>query len=411
MAYVTLVDRDKRKTSQAELIQKVRSDIRKQVHGMQTVVQDLSLRGFAASRGFPVEFIVQGPDWKVLTDLTQKIMEKMKDSGVVVDVNTDVQSGMPEAQIIPNREKLAKHAVSLNTVTQVINTLMGGTILVGKTEYPKERHRYQIAVRLPPKERDELPELTGVMLRNNRGQRVPLSELVDVSIKPSLLLISRLDRARAIKVYGNPAPGHSQQKSMAYTEKLARSMLPPGYSLKMTGSSQSFKESFQSLIIALLLGIVVSYMVLGSQFNSFIHPITVLMALPFSISGAFIGLAIGHQSINMYSMIGFILLMGIVKKNSILLVDFTNQCRAEGLDVHSALIKACPVRLRPILMTSVATVAGALPEAVAIGPGSETAVPMATAIIGGVIASTVLTLFVVPCVYSLMSRLEQKVVD
>ena len=131
------------------------------------------------------------------------------------------------------------------------------------------------------------------------------------------------------------------------------------------------------------------------------------MALPFSFSGAFIGLLICHQSINIYSMIGFILLMGIVKKNSILLVDFTNQVRAEGKDVKDALLKACPVRLRPILMTSIAIIAGSLPEALDLGPGAETTIPMAIAIIGGVIASTFLTLFIVPCVYSLFAQLER----
>jgi len=194
---------------------------------------------------------------------------------------------------------------------------------------------------------------------------------------------------------------------MKETEKIARSLLPPGYMLKMIGSSQSFRESLMSLIFALLFGILVSYMVLASQFNSFIHPVTVLTALPFSISGAFLGLWLFHQSINMYSMIGLILLMGIVKKNSILLVDFTNQVREETPDVHEALLKACPVRLRPILMTSVATIAGALPEALALGPGAETRIPMAIAIIGGVIVSTILTLFVVPCTYSLMTKLER----
>lgn len=407
LAYATLVDRDKRKISQADLIKKIRKEIKHRVPGMESVVQDLSLRGFAASRGFPVEFVIQGPDWEKLTELTKAIMQKMKDSHEVVDVNTDVQSGMPEVQIIPNREKLAEHAVSVKTVTNVINTLMGGMILNGKTQYPKDRHRYEIEIRLTASERDKLPDLKRVMIRNNRGQRIPLSELVELKYKPSLLLISRLNRSRAITVYGNPAPGHSQQEVMEHTEKLARSMLPPGYVLKMVGSSQSFRESFQSLIAALILGIIVSYMVLGSQFNSFIHPVSVLMALPFSVSGAFIGLAICHQSINMYSMIGFILLMGIVKKNSILLVDFTNQCREEIKDVKEALIKACPIRLRPIIMTSVATVVGALPEALSLGPGSEAMIPMAIAIIGGVIASTVLTLFVVPCVYSLISSLER----
>ncbi len=406
-AFVTLVDADKRKLNQTQLIKKFRSELHKQNKGAEIVVQDLSLRGFAATRGFPVEFIIQGPDWEKLTDVTFQIMDKMKKSGVVVDVNTDVQQNMPEAQITPNREKLAEHAVTLSTVTQALNALTGGAILTGTTEYTKGRHRYEIEVRLIASQRDKLPDISHIQLRNNRGDVTPLSSVVNVNVKPSLMLISRLNRARAITVYANPAPGHSQQEAMAFTEKTAKSFLPPGYFIKMTGSSQSFQESFQSLMWALALGILVSYMVLASQFDSFIHPVTVLMALPFSFSGAFIGLWLGHQSINMYSLIGFILLMGIVKKNSILLVDFTNQVRDEGMDVKSALLKACPIRLRPILMTSVATVAGALPEALSIGPGAETTIPMAISIIGGVIASTVLTLFVVPCVYSLFTRLER----
>ncbi len=195
---------------------------------------------------------------------------------------------------------------------------------------------------------------------------------------------------------------------MAIAQKLAQAALPPGYTYETWGNSQSFQQSIQSLIFALLLGILVSYMVLASQFNSFVHPIAVLMALPFSVSGALVALWLFRQSINIYSMIGLILLMGIVKKNSIMLVDFTNQVRSKGLDVKAALLHACPVRFRPIIMTSMAVVAGALPEAFSLGPGSETVVPMAVTIIGGVIASTALTLFVVPCVYSLLSHWEVK---
>jgi HAE1 family hydrophobic/amphiphilic exporter-1 len=158
----------------------------------------------------------------------------------------------------------------------------------------------------------------------------------------------------------------------------------------------------------MILGIFVAYMVLGTQFNSFVHPFTVLLALPFSVSGAFMALAISGRSLNIYSAIGLILLMGLVKKNSILLVDFTNQRRLEGLSVKDALLNACPVRLRPILMTSVATVAAAVPPAVAVGLGAETRAPMAIVIIGGVILSTMLTLFVVPCAYSLLSALESR---
>jgi HAE1 family hydrophobic/amphiphilic exporter-1 len=157
-----------------------------------------------------------------------------------------------------------------------------------------------------------------------------------------------------------------------------------------------------------VLGIFVAYMVLGTQFNSFIHPVTVLLALPFSVTGAFIALWITGISLNIYSMIGLLLLMGIVKKNSILLVDFTNQRREEGKGVYEALMDACPLRLRPIIMTSVATVVAALPPAIALGPGAETTRPMAVVTIGGVILSTLLTLLVVPCAYSLFSRLESK---
>ena len=148
-------------------------------------------------------------------------------------------------------------------------------------------------------------------------------------------------------------------------------------------------------------------MVLGTQFNSFVHPLSVLLALPFSLTGAFTALALSGKSLNVYSAIGVILLMGIVKKNSILLVDFTNQKRESGLNVTTALLTACPIRLRPIVMTSAATIAAAIPPALALGPGAETRVPMAIVVIGGVVFSTVFTLFVVPCAYSLFTALER----
>jgi hydrophobe/amphiphile efflux-1 (HAE1) family protein len=405
-AFVTLVDRDKRKLSQGELIKQYRKELKHMIPGMEIVVQDLSLRGFAATRGFPVEVVVQGPDWDKLTGYTNKIMDEMKSCGYMTDVNTDVQPNMPEVQLTPNRPALAKRAVALSTVTAALNALTGGEFIYKENEYPKGNHRIEVEMRLIASQRTSIPDLNRIKIRNNRGETVRLSDVVIEKVNPSLLLISRLNRARAVTVYANPTGGHSQQEALDVAEKIAKKILPPGYTMKMMGSSQSFKESFQSLIAAMLLGILVSYMVLASQFNSFVHPIAVLMALPFSFSGAFAGLWIAHQSINIYSLIGFILLMGIVKKNSILLVDFTNVCRAEGANVHDALVKACPIRLRPIIMTSVATIAGAAPEALSLGPGAETTIPMSIAIIGGVIASTILTLFVVPCVYSLLARFE-----
>ncbi len=175
-----------------------------------------------------------------------------------------------------------------------------------------------------------------------------------------------------------------------------------------TGSAEQLQQTFRELIFALLLGIAIAYMILGAQFNSFIHPFTILLALPFSLSGALAALWVSNHSLNMMSMIGILLLMGIVKKNSILLVDFTNVRRDAGLETREALLFACPLRLRPILMTSFAIMAGALPSALALGPGAELLAPMGSVVIGGTLVSTLMTLFVVPCAYSLFERLESK---
>jgi HAE1 family hydrophobic/amphiphilic exporter-1 len=314
---------------------------------------------------------------------------------------------MPEVEIVPDREKAAARGVALSSIAQNVNALIGGAVMTSNTQYPKERHRYDIRIRLVGEERDRAANVNALRVRNNRGQLIPLSQVVRIEEKPTLQIISRRNRERAVSVYANVAQGHSQEEALKLVEKRGKELLPPGYHIVLTGSAQTYRETLQSLLYAMLLGIFVSYMVLASQFNSFWHPVSVLMAMPFSVSGAFLALYLCHQSINIFSLIGLILLLGIVKKNSILLVDFTNQKRREGLAVKDALLAACPVRLRPILMTSVATVAGAIPVALAIGPGSETRVPMAVAIIGGVIASTVLTLVVVPCVYQLLTRLER----
>jgi HAE1 family hydrophobic/amphiphilic exporter-1 len=234
-----------------------------------------------------------------------------------------------------------------------------------------------------------------------------LGSIADINVTTGPQVISRFDRNRAIPVFANVVNNKSQQDALNAVVKIGKEVLPPGYGVKIMGSGNAFNEAFDGLIFALILGIAVAYMVLASQFNSFIHPLTILMALPFSLSGALFALAITHQSLSLFSMIGLILLMGIVKKNSILLVDFTNQRRQEGRSVTQALLEACPVRLRPILMTSVATVAGAIPGALNFGPGAETRIPMAISIVGGVTVSTLLTLYVVPCFYSLASRFER----
>ncbi|MBI4227142.1 MAG: efflux RND transporter permease subunit, partial [Candidatus Omnitrophica bacterium] len=263
-------------------------------------------------------------------------------------------------------------------------------------------------VRLMPGQRTQAEDIERLWVWNNRGELVQLKEVVTISREPALTTITRRGRERAIGLFANVAAGQSQQAALEEVQRVAREVLPEGYRIVLSGSAQTFQESFQNLAFALWLGIVVAYMVLGSQYNSYLHPVTVLLALPFSISGALVALWLGNQSLNVYSFIGLILLMGIVKKNSILLVDFANQAREHGASAQEALMQACPARLRPILMTSISTIAAAVPPALAVGPGAETRIPMAIAVIGGLALSTLLTLYVVPCAYSLLARLEHK---
>jgi multidrug efflux pump subunit AcrB len=389
--------------SQQELMAVTRKALRKLE--LKVSIQDLSQRGFTASRGFPVEFAIQGRDWNKLVEYSETIIEKLNATGLVTDADSDYLLGKPEIQIVPDRLRAAERGVSIQTISQTVNATVGGVVA---GQYSSDGRRYDVRVRLREHELERVDQINKLAVRNNRGERIPLSEVVKVVEGKALAQINRHDRERSIKVFANVTPGKSQQEALARAREIARSVLPQDYRLRFVGGSQAFQESFSSLWFVLILGVVVAYMVLASQFNSYIHPFTVLMALPFSVSGAFLVLlAFGH-SLNIFSFIGLILLMGIAKKNSILLVDFTNQVRDRGgIGVRAALTEACPIRLRPILMTSLATIAAALPLALAFGPGAELRAPMAMAVIGGMVVSTLLTLFVVPCVYELLARFER----
>ena len=402
--FVTLVPPNKRDVSQQELMGTFRNELNA-IPDVKARIQDLSMSGFAAQRGYPIELSIRGPDWDALAATALEMERRMSDNPRMVDVDTDYLTGVPEVRVRPDRTKAGQRGVSMQTIGQTINAMIGGQ-RVGK--YTRGGRRYDIRVRLVPSQRTQAEDIERLWVWNTHGELVQLKDVVALTEKPALLSITRKNRERAIGLFANIAPGQSQAAAMADVQQIAKEVVPEGYRVVFGGSSQTFAESFQSLGFALILGIVVSYMVLGSQYNSYLHPITVLLALPFSVSGAFLGLWLFNQSLNIYSFIGLILLMGLVKKNSILLVDFTNQRRDQGMEVRPALLEACPSRLRAILMTSISTIAAAVPPALALGPGAETRRPMAIAVIGGMIFSTVLTLFVVPCAYQLLSRWERK---
>ncbi|HET7755103.1 MAG TPA: efflux RND transporter permease subunit, partial [Anaeromyxobacteraceae bacterium] len=364
--------------------------------GVRAVVQDLSQQGFTAQRGFPIEFSVQGPDWDQLVSLSTGIMEQLRASGAVIDLDSNYDVGMPELAITPDRARCADAGVSVSDVAATINVLVGGA-RVGK--YSSGGRRIDVRAKLLAGQRARPEDISRLHVRNRAGELVPLATLITYQERPALQAITRRDRERAISVFANVAPARSQSEAIQIVEGLSRD-LPAGYRVVLGGASVAFRESMSGLFFALLLGIGVAYMILASQFNSLVHPVTVLTILPLSVAGAAFALLVGGYSLNIFSMIGLLLLLGIVKKNSIILVDYANHVRAtDGLDARAAMLRAGPVRLRPILMTSVATLMAAIPAALALGPGAEIRAPMAVAVIGGLIVSTTLSLLVVPAFY------------
>lgn len=405
MLFVTLHPASERKRSQAEVIDDVRRHFNT-VPGLRAFVQDLSQADpTSQGRSFPIEFTVRGPAWERLGSLAQEMMDRMAATEMMTDVDSDYRLGQPEVTVRPLRQKAADLGVSMEAIGATVNALVGGMRVA---RYKEAGRRYDIRLRLRREQRLRPEDIGQLFVRARDGSLVRLSDLVQIEERPALQSIIRRNRERAVTVTASVVTGHTQAACLEAVERIARETLPEGYRIVFSGSAESYRDSFRSLLFALWMGVVVAYMILASQFNSFVHPLTVLLALPFSVTGALLLLwATGH-TLNLYSMIGLILLMGIVKKNSILLVDYTNQLRGEGRPVAQAIREACPVRLRPILMTSLATISGAAPAALGVGPGWELRAPMAVAVIGGMIFSTLLTLFAVPCAYSLFESVRER---
>ncbi|MBN8547926.1 MAG: efflux RND transporter permease subunit [Deltaproteobacteria bacterium] len=405
MVFISLKPIKERSQTQSQIMNEIRTAMGS-IPDLKVFLQDLSTRGFTAQRGFPVEFNIRGAEWDVLDKATKQIIEKLSATGLVVDVDTDYRLGQPEIRVWPLRDEAAKRGVPVATISDTVGFAIGGT---KQGKVTKDGRRYDVRVGLKPSEKVSADDITTLDVRNIHGEVIPIKEVIRTETVPTLQTITRRNRERSISVFANVGPGKSQAEAVEAAKKIGEEVLPPGYRVFLGGSAQTFIESFQSLYFVLWMGLVVAYMVLASQFNSFIHPVTVLLALPFSITGALYALYLSNQSLNLYSMIGIILLMGIVKKNSILLVEFINHRRESGtMSIDQAILEASPVRLRPILMTSFATLAAAIPPAMAIGPGAESRIPMSITIIGGVLVSTLFTLFVVPCAYRVFSRFESK---
>lgn len=405
LMFISLKPKAERRRAQQDIMAEVRKKIR-DIAGLEGTAEDISLIG-GGVRNVPIQYSVRGADLTAVEAYAKKIVYEFSKLPGIVDVDTSLESGKPEIRVYIDRDKAADLGVDVASVAEAANFLIGGEVDITKFKDEAKGRRYDIRARLTSEDRYKPGDIGRIYVTAKDGRRVELSNIVRIREAGGPSVINRVDRLRAITVFANLEDKPLGQ-AKTDLDSISAKILPPGYSGMYKGMADVMGESFYYLMFAIILGAVLAYMILAAQFESFVHPVTVLLSMPLSFVGAFGALFITGNTINLFSLIGLILLMGLVKKNAILLVDYTNTLRAGGMDRRQAILSAGPVRLRPILMTTFAIVFGMLPIALGIGEGAETRAPMAIATIGGLLTSLLLTLVVVPVVYDLFDELQYK---
>jgi len=399
--YINLVKPSKRGFSQQELMAWARERYKPLAErGIKVAVNQVDMGG--GDSGFKqqaVQFELRSNDMDKLVKAATDLQAAMAKTGKFVDLDLTYAAGKPQVEIDPDRVAAADLGVPVASIATTLRALAAQDKV---TDYkdPVDLDIYDVKLTLSAASERNLTTLSNLTVRSNAGELVPLSSVVSVARGVGPAEIDRKARMRQITVLANLGPGVAQGEGATIVEKLAKEVVPPEVVAQTGGNAQMMQESFGYMLQALVLAIILVYMILAAQFNSLIHPLTIMLSLPFAVIGAFAGLLLSGAHMSIFAMIGLIMLMGLVTKNAILLVDYANHKKEEGLSTKDALMAAGPVRLRPILMTTAAMILGMLPVALALGEGGEARAPMAIVVIGGLITSTALTLIVVPVVYS-----------
>jgi HAE1 family hydrophobic/amphiphilic exporter-1 len=366
--------------------------------------QDYNAMAGGGNRAQLVQFNLRSTDWNALLAAAEKTRAAMLRNPGLVDVDSTLRPGKPQLDVVVDRERAASLGIPAAVLGQNVRALMGGDKVA---DFHDGGDTYDIKVRLPDAVRADPGALGAVPVRTPSGQLVELRAVAQV--KPTLGP-SQIDHQGQIRQVTMLADlrNYPLGDAMKYLSDFAAKELPKSVVTDFEGQGRELGRAGVAFLLALVLGVVLVYIILAAQFESLVHPFTIMMALPFALIGGIGGLLIANQYVSMMTMIGFIMLMGLVTKNGILLVEFTNQLKEQGRSTKDALLEAGPIRLRPILMTSVAMIAGMIPVALARGDGAEIRVPMAVTIIGGLVTSTVLTLGIVPVVYSLLDGMRSR---
>jgi multidrug efflux pump len=397
MMFIRLKDRSERERDVTEMIQAIQPKMLAIPGVLAFASNPPSFGGF----GSPVQFVVRHPVFDSLVAGMDTLIRRARQIPGLTNVDTDLRVNKPELVVTYDRDRMEDLGVPVRDVAGTMQALLGGQRV---STYTQTNELYDVIVQLSPEQRATPSDMTGLTVRGKDGRLIQLDQVTRVAEAVGPRQLNHFNRMRSATLNAAMAPGFTLGEAIDSLDALAAEVLPPGSSTALTGESRELRESGSSLYFAFVLALAVVFMVLASQFESLVHPFTVLLAVPLAVSGALFTLWMVGSTINLYSQIGMILLIGLVTKNSILLVEYANQLKARGRTTLDALVEAGRIRLRPILMTSVATVAGAVPIALGLGAGSASRRPLGYAIVGGVLLSTALTLYLVPVVYALLDR-------
>jgi HAE1 family hydrophobic/amphiphilic exporter-1 len=394
---VRLKPKEERAISQQELIKELKKELNN-IPGVRAIPSPTSIvRG---QRSEKLQFNLTGANLQEIGRISQLLQRELSSNTDIGKVDVDVQLDLPQLNMQIDRTRAAALGISANDIATAVSLYAGGINVAKYNEVNGDGQRYDIRLKASESELKNVADLSKIYLRSSTGELVRIDALASFNKELGAAVIGRYDLQYAVNFYANPAVPLGEAVDLV--KSTATKIVPPDYTLKLTGQAEEFGKTLKNIKFVFALGFLLLYMVLASQFNSFIQPVIIMLAQPLAIIGGLIALLITGNTLNIYSMIGLVLLIGLVAKNSILLVDLTNQLVEKGANINDALKEACPIRLRPVLMTSLTIILALLPAAIGLGAGSETNKPLSVAIIGGMISSTLLTLVVVPAAYSLV---------
>jgi multidrug efflux pump len=347
----------------------------------------------------PLNFVIQTSDsYQNLNAIARQMMEEIAKNPGILSPDVDLRLNKPELRVEVDRTKAAELGVSVDVVARTIETMLGGRVV---TRYKRDAEQYDVIVQTLPSARNTPDDIDVIQVRGRNDTMVPLSSLVRVRESVAPRELNHFGQRRSVTITANLSPDYSLGEALTFMDATAAKILKPGYTTELNGTSREFKNSQGALVIVFVLALLFIFLVLAAQFESFIDPFVIMLSVPLSMIGALLALKYTGGSLNVYSQIGLITLVGLITKHGILIVEFTNQLREQGMAMQAALIKASAQRLRPILMTTGAMVLGAVPLALATGAGAESRTQIGWVIVGGMSLGTVLAIFVVPTMYSL----------